>query len=177
MILGLFAQEQVSTSSFLPSTIREWNNLSEEQRNSPTIASFKYQLNQPNSYTPKYYYFEERQAQILHTRLQTKCSSLNHNIFLKNFIDSPLCRCGSLENAEHYLLQCILYSQQRIEMLNSVSQLCHRTLDVLLSGDSTISIDTNNKYFYLCINLLKTQNNSNTPSNLATSLKVKKHIS
>ena len=39
-------------SFFLPSTIREWNNLLEEQRNSPTIASFKYQLNKPNSFTP-----------------------------------------------------------------------------------------------------------------------------
>ena len=95
----------------------------------------------------KYYFFGERQAQILHTRLRTKCSSLNHDIFLKNLTDSPLCRCGSIENAEHYLLQCILYRQQRIEMLNSVSQLCHLTLDVLLSGDSSLSIDTNNKIF------------------------------
>ena len=134
-------------SSFLPSTIREWNNLPEEQRYSPTIASFKYQLNQPNSFTPKYFYIGERQAQILHTRLRTKCSSLNHDIFLKNLTDSPLCRCGSIENAEHYLLQCILYRQQRIEMLNSVSQLCHVTLDVLLSGDSSLSIDTNSKIF------------------------------
>ena len=80
-------------------------NLPEEQRNSPTIASFKYQLNQPNSFTPKYYYFGEQQAQILHTRLRTKCSSLNHDIFLKNLTNSPLCRCGSIENAEHCLLQ------------------------------------------------------------------------
>ena len=161
-------------SSFLPSTIRELNNLPEEQRNSLTIASFKYQLNQPNSFTPKYYYFGERQAQILHTRLRTKCSSLNHDIFLKNLTDSPLCRCGSIENAEHYLLQCILYRQQRIEMLNTVSQLCHVTLDVLLSGDSSLSIDTNNKYSYQCINLSKTQNDSNTPINLTTLLKVNK---
>ena len=100
-----------------------------------------------NSFTPKYFYFGECHAQILHTRLRTKCSSLNHDIFLKNLTDSPLCRCGSIENAEHYLLQCILYRQQRIEMLNSVSQLCHVTLDVLLSGDSSLSIDTNNKIF------------------------------
>ena len=122
-------------SSFLPSTIREWNNLPEEQRNSP------------NSFTPKYYCFGERQAKILHTRLRTKCSSLNHDIFLKNLTDSPLCRCGSFEDAEHYLLQCILYRQQRIEMLNSVSQICHVTLDVLLSGDSSLSIDTYRKIF------------------------------
>ena len=32
-------------------------------------------------------------------------------------------------------------------MINSVSQLCHVTIDVLLSGDSSLSIDTNNKIF------------------------------
>ena len=50
--------------SFLPSTIRECNNPPEEQRNSSTIASFEYQLNQPKSFSPKYYYFIERQTQI-----------------------------------------------------------------------------------------------------------------
>ena len=128
-------------SSFLPSTIREWNNLPEEQRNSLTIASFKYQLNQPNSFTSKYYYFGERQAQILHTRLWNKCSSLNHDIFLKKLTDSPLYWCGSIENAEHNLLQCILYHQQRIEMLNSVSQLCHVTLDVKVNRALSQIID------------------------------------
>ena len=65
----------------------------------------------------------------------------------QDLTDSPRCRCGSIENAEHYLLQCILYLQLRTEMLNSVSQLCHVTLDVILSGDSSLSIDTNNKIF------------------------------
>ena len=142
-------------SSFLPSAIREWNNLPEEQRDSPSIASLRYQLNQPNSFTPKHYYFGERQAQILHTHLRTKCSSLNHDIFFKNLTDSPLCRCGIIENAEHYLLQCILYRQQRIEMLNSVSQLCQVTLDVLSSGVSSLSIDTNSKIFLLVHKLIK----------------------
>ena len=86
--------------SFLPSTIREWINLPEEQRNSSTIASFKYQLNQPKSFSPKYNYFKEPKTQILHTRIQTKCSSLNHDIFNKNLTDSPRCTCGSTENAE-----------------------------------------------------------------------------
>ena len=39
---------------FLPSTIRVWNALPEEQRNSLTIASFKSHLNQPSTSIPKY---------------------------------------------------------------------------------------------------------------------------
>ena len=46
-------------SSFLPSTIREWNTLPEEQRNATTVTSFKYQLNQPSSFIPKFYYVGE----------------------------------------------------------------------------------------------------------------------
>ena len=134
-------------SSFLPSSIREWNALPEEQRNVTTVTSFKYQLNQPSSSIPKLYYVGERQTQILHTRLRTKCSSLNYYIFLRNLTDSPFCRCGSIEKTEQYLLQCRLYQQPRVEMPNSVSQLCHVTLDVLLSGDSSFSIDINSKIF------------------------------
>ena len=87
--------------SFLPSTIREWNILPEQQRNATTIAFFEYQLNQPRPFIPKFFYVGERHAQILHIRLRTKCSSLNYDVFLRNLTDSPLCRCGSIENAEH----------------------------------------------------------------------------
>ena len=125
------------------------------------------------SLTPKYFYFRERQVQILHTRLRTKCSSLNHDIFLKNLTDSPLCRCGSIKNAEHYLLQYILYRQQRIDILYSVSQLCHVHLMFHYLVTAHFLLTQTIKYSYQYINLLKTQNDSNTPSNLATSLKVK----
>ena len=89
------------------------------------------------------------------TRLRTKSSSLNYDIFLRNLNDSPFCRCGSIENTEHYLLQCRLYQQSRVEMPNSVSQLCHVTLDVLLSGDSSFSIDINSKIFSIVQKFIK----------------------
>ena len=141
-------------SSFLPSAIREWNTFPEEQRNSSTVTSFKNRLNQYSSFTPKHYYTGDRHSQILHTRLRTKCSSLNYDIFVRKLNDSPFCRCGNIENAEHFLLLCRFYHRERIEMLNSVSQLCHVTLDVLLYGDSSRTA----KSSYLCINLLKIPN-------------------
>lgn len=134
-------------NSFLPSTIREWNTLPEEQRNVPTLSSFKSQLNRPLTCTPKFYYVGDRRLQILHTRLRTKCSSLNYDIYLRSLTDSPLCRCGNLENVEHYLLNCQLYSQPRNEMLLCLSVICHVSLDVLLFGDSSLSFDTNRKIF------------------------------
>ena len=60
---------------FLPSTIRERNALPEEQRNSSTVVSFKFHLNQHSTSIPKFYYIGDRRSQILHTCLRTKCSS------------------------------------------------------------------------------------------------------
>ena len=104
-------------NSFLPSTIREWNALPEEQRNSLTVAAFKSHLNQ--SSIPKYYYVGDRHPQILHTRLRTKCKSLNYDIYLKNLTDSPLCRCGNIENSEHYLFQCRFITSPALKCYNT----------------------------------------------------------
>ena len=134
-------------NSFLPSTIREWNALPEEQRNSLTVASFTSHLKQSSTSIPKYYYVGDRHPQILHTRLRTKCSSLNYDIYLKSLTESPLCRCGNIENSEHYLLQCRFYHQLRTEMLQYLHQICYVSLDVLLFGDSSLSIEVNNRIF------------------------------
>ena len=70
---------------------------------------------------PKYYYVGSRRAQVLHTGLRTNCSSLNLHLFLKNFTDSPLCLCGSIENTEHFFLYCMYYQDQRDELLSFVT--------------------------------------------------------
>ena len=134
-------------NSFLPSTIREWSALPEDQINSSTVVSFKFHLNQHSTSTPTFYYVGDRRSQILHTRLRTKCSSLNYDIYLRNLTDSPLCRCGNIENSEHYILQCRLYHQPRIEMLQYLSQICYVSVDVLLFGDSSLSVEVNNRIF------------------------------
>ena len=83
---------------------RDWNSLSEEHRNSTSVASFKHTLNKRNISVPKYFYVGDRRPQILHTRLRTKCSALNYEIYLKNLTDTPLCRCGNIENKFRTLL-------------------------------------------------------------------------
>ena len=89
-------------NSFLLSTIRDWNSLNEEHRNSMSVASLKHTLNQTNISVPKYYFVGDRRPQVLHTRLRTKCSVLNYEIYLKNLTDTPLCRCGKIETSEHF---------------------------------------------------------------------------
>ena len=67
------ARTSQNFNSFLPSAIKEWNSHPEEHINSSSVTTFKYQLNQPISFIPKFYYVGERQIQILHTRLWTEC--------------------------------------------------------------------------------------------------------
>ena len=131
--------------SFLPSAIREWNTLSEDIRNVDTVESFKRRINQDMITIPKHFYTGSRQLQILHTRLRTGCSSLNNDVFLKNIVDSPLCACmsGDIENAEHYFLKCRLYDEYRLELYREVTQYSEVTLNVLLKGKETLSVETN----------------------------------
>ena len=96
-------------NSFLPSTVRAWNSLPAEVKQSQTTHSFKYYFNKNKTPVSKYYYSKNRKAQILHTRLRTNCSSLNLDLFLKGITDSPMCRCGSIENSQHFFFHCPYY--------------------------------------------------------------------
>ena len=109
-------------NSFLPSTVRAWNIVHEEAKHSDSINTFKGFLNKDKSHIPKHFYVGNRKAQILHTRLRTNCSSLNLDLFIKNISDSPLCQCGSVENAQHYFFCCSKYQVQRTELMNIVWQ-------------------------------------------------------
>ena len=89
------------------------------------------------------YYSKTRKARILHTRLQTNCSSLNLDLFLKGITDSPMWRCGSIENSQHFFFHCPYYQQQRNTLLNVVFTYHRPTLDLLLYGESSLSYDVN----------------------------------
>ena len=64
------SRTQLYYRSFLPSSIRAWNDLSLEVRQSNSIQSFKFQLNKNLKKPPKYYYIGNRLSQIQHTRLK-----------------------------------------------------------------------------------------------------------
>ena len=119
---SIHARTSQYANSFLPSAVRNWNSLSVEVSQSDSLTTFKNHLNKIRTPVPKHFYTGSRQFQILHTRLRTNCSSLNNNLFLKNITNSPLCRCGSIENMQHFFLQCPFYLEQRAELLDSLSR-------------------------------------------------------
>ena len=96
---------------------------------------------------PKYYCTGKRLCQILHTRLRANCSNLNYYLFYKYITDSPLCRCGNAEDAYHYFFECRMYTHQRILLFDSASQYHVITLNLLLFGDPTLSLEENTHIF------------------------------
>lgn len=135
-------------SSFLPSTLREWNKLDNDHRNADSQEAFKKLLTQNNVKIPHYYYCGNRPDQILHTRLRTECSSLNYYLHRRNLVPSPNCVCGSIEDNKHYLLVCHRYANARMEMLNIVNRFSNIiSVDILLFGNMDFPVRVNEEIF------------------------------
>ena len=141
------ARTSTYRSSFLPTVVRQWNQLPAEFRNQPSLLSFKQCLNMQNPAAPKFYYYGRREEQIIHARLRTKCSSLNEHLYSKNLLDSPLCRCGVPETTAHYLLTCPLYTNAREETIERILEIQNITVDILLYGCSTLPTQNNEAIF------------------------------
>ena len=134
-------------NSFLPSTLRQWNLLDQDVRESPSLQTFKYKLN--SQYRTPPIYFDtiqtSRKGQILHARLRLECSSLNHHLFKKNLVESPLFSCGASETTFHFLLSCVRYSDLRQQYLSGLG--LPLTVDILLNGNPNENVSVNNNIF------------------------------
>ena len=122
---------QLYYNSFLPSVVRDWNELPHTTRNAPSISAFKRSLNSTLIGVLLFYPDGKRIGQIYHSRLRMDCNSLNHHLLSKNIIDSPLCICGRPETTKHYLFDCNRCNVLCQEMMQSISQLCEPTLNAL----------------------------------------------
>ena len=144
---SIHARTNLYFQSFLPSVVRKWNDLSDEAKRSSSVTSFKNYLNRNRTSIPKYFYTGNRKTQILHTRLRTKCSSLNSDLYSKNITESPFCRCGQVENSHHYLLCCPFYTAQRNEIFNAVSE--YQTISLIFYYMEMPLYHTQQMFLYL----------------------------
>jgi hypothetical protein len=113
------ARIEIYSRSFYPSTARLWNNLPENHRQSPSVASFKYAQKVLQEKSNPLYYFGERKVSVIHSRLRIRCSVLKAHLFHElHVIDSPLCPCGTgeEEDNEHFFLKCTKFDQARMVM-------------------------------------------------------------
>ena len=74
---------QLYYNSYLPSVVRDWNELPNTTRNASSISAFKRSLNSTLIGVPLFYLDGKRIGQIYHSQLRMDCSSLNHNLFSK----------------------------------------------------------------------------------------------
>ena len=141
------ARTDLFDKSFSPSTVRLWNWLPIETRNSPTIQVFKSKISKPvprSTKFPSLFYFGDRRDAIHHTRLRLGASPLNSHLFKIGVKDSPSCSCGSpIEDTFHYFFCCPKYSLLRIILHTKVAHLAPFTLQTMLCGSPECSLHTN----------------------------------
>ena len=130
-------------NSFIPSTIKSWNALSEEQKNENDIDKFKSNLC-PGKKCNKLFYYGERKTNVIHAQLRLKCSNLNSDLYNMHVIDSPKCPCGfDTENAQHFFFSCPLYDFERMQMLNITGQITDVTIEHFLFGNDRLTYENN----------------------------------
>ena len=131
----LYTNSSLYYTSFLPSAVRDWNELPEQTRNSPSHYIFKNSLKSNLITPPQYYNTGKRLGQIYNARLRTACSPLRQHMHSKNIVDKPYCTCGYIEDTHHFLFACHQFTDLRRDLINSVSDICQHNLNVLLCGD------------------------------------------
>ena len=109
----------------LPSTIRHWNGLDIDVRNSNSSNIFKSKLKLHFRFSPSlsHIYTGYRKASIYHTRLRLGMSSLAAHLFPYGSSDTPYRFCGARETTPHFLLECPHHVVQRTELLVAIRDL------------------------------------------------------
>ena len=142
-------------NSFFPSTLSDWFNIDITIRNSVSIDVFKNRLlSFIRPIANSIYDIHDPIGLKLLTRLRLGFSHLNEHRFRHNFQDcmNPLCSCSlDIEDTSHYLLHCRHFSQQRIDLMNSVNSIFRNFVslsdnnkkDVLLFGEPSSDGNTN----------------------------------
>ena len=139
------ARTNILYNSFLPQSVRHFNSLPNDVKESNTVNEFK-RKTKPTVNCQDVYYLGNRVAQIAHACMRMKYSKLNADMYRRHLIDIPTCHCGmAAETAEHYLLYCSTYDQQRTQYIHSLT--IPLTIDILLYGSPDISTHLNHYIF------------------------------
>ena len=77
--------------------------------------------------------------------MRVGCSELYYDLHTNlHVINSPSCRCGApQETAYHYFMECILYDDQRLELIDVVSVICRFEFKTLMHLNHDLSYQDN----------------------------------
>ena len=114
--------------SFFPSTVKLWNYLDLQTRDSGSLLTFKRVICKKflfSKYDKLFDYSLSRIGSVLHARLRLKACALNDYLFQINCSPSPKCRCGmENESVMHFFFTCPLYAAQRHSLFTSAALIC-----------------------------------------------------
>ena len=126
--------------SGIPSSIIEWDNLDPNLFNSENFSILKNNIlkfitAKPNSF---FNYCSLKGIRLI-TRLQLELSHLCEHKFKYNFQNclNLLCSCGSsIESTSHFLLQCLIFHDNRHTLLSTLNNIDSK---ILASNDSYLT--------------------------------------
>ena len=112
----------------------EWNKLDLNIRNSESLTSFKRNVLKFIRLSKNSIFLcnNPKGIQLL-IRLRLGSSHLRDHKFKHNFQDTvnPICNCGEdIETSCHYLLQCSLYTNERLAPLNVIQGIDNSILEL-----------------------------------------------
>ena len=151
ILTNILCKTEAFRNSYFPSTIRDWNYLPDELKNSPSVESFKFNLKKRDEFKcpliPKWYSYGERRTNIVLARIRNNCSGLAKDLVTNHIQLNPTCaNCDTnrAENACHYFIECPRYAHARQELSSTFQNLyvpC--TVETILHGSLDHNLQTN----------------------------------
>ena len=112
---------EIFKKTYFPSVISLWNTLDISSKSKPTLSTFKRSL-KAKIIRKEILYYGRRWPSIHHARMRLGCSILKSHIFNNlHVVNEQWCACGYFsETVTHFLLSCLLYDTQHVEMIRTV---------------------------------------------------------
>ena len=154
-----FSRTNYMSKSFIPSTIRQWNELDPDIKNCNTLEAFKSKIKFKADPMCKLYSSSPTPYHKYITQMRLGLSKLHSHLFTLCVIPDPFCpNCHhNKETPMHYLLECPAYAADRDAMLRGLRELLPHELPsnkslqtkLLLRGSDLISLLDNQKVHLL----------------------------
>ena len=121
---AILSRTKTFKKTFFVYCINEWNNLNDEVSNTKSSKIFKKMIVTENKGNSLFSVYNSYGAKLL-TRLRLQFSYLKDHKLRHGFGDtvSPMCGYNAeIEDIEHFLLRCHLYSIQRFEIFSNINK-------------------------------------------------------
>ena len=155
--------------SFIPTTVKRWNQLDEETKCKTTVNNFKGALKKKfNIHKQSHYSYGKDKWAVTHTRMRLGLSPLNQHLHKYHIVQSPLCpHCDKPESTSHLLLTCQRYAASRVELFGLIGPTVDKLgIDrsnniemntFLLNGHQSLTLNENKQLFEVQLYLKKTR--------------------